>query len=90
MKSLEEARDRFQEAIRLSPDLPALHWRLGRVYEWMGKVHGATGNAACREAYTNAALEFELLRDTNRIAAADRGEPARFRELAGNCVNARR
>ncbi len=89
MQSLHEARDRFQEAIRLSPDLPALHWRLGRVYEWMGKVHGATRAAACREAYTKAAAEFELLRDTNRIAEADRGEPARFRELAGSCANAR-
>jgi tetratricopeptide (TPR) repeat protein len=87
---LEEARGRFQEAIRLSPDLPMLHWRLGRVYEWMGKVHGGAGSAACRGAYESAAAEFELLRDTNRIAAADRGEPARLRELAGRCANGQR
>ena len=89
--TFEAARRDFDEAIRLTPDVPMVRWRQGRVYEWIGKSNAAIASPACGPAFAKAAEQFEILRASQKISERDRDEPERLRKLAATCaVNPRR
>ncbi len=84
--NFEAARRDLDEAIRLTPDLPMMRWRQGRVYEWIGKSNEAIASPDCGPAFVKAAEQFESLRASQRISDKDRDEPERLRKLAATCA----